>query len=82
MAVGSGLVVALFRHMLLYLHLLSIYLAGMEPGGCINISLCAGIVSLFCLLAPAGNHSGTPVFFLADAPARYNAWDEFVFIAL
>ena len=21
---------------------------------------------------------GTPVFFLADAPARYNAWDEFV----
>ena len=34
------------------------------------------------LLAPAGNQCGTPVFFLADAPARYNAWDEFVFIVL
>ena len=32
------------------------------------------------LLAPADNQFGTPVFFLADAPARYNAWDEFVFI--
>ena len=32
------------------------------------------------LLASAGNQCGTPVFFLADAPARYNAWDEFVFI--
>ena len=30
------------------------------------------------LLACAGNQCGTPVFFLADAPARYNAWDEFV----
>ena len=26
------------------------------------------------------NQSGIPVFFLADAPARYNAWDEFVCI--
>ena len=38
----------------------------------------------YCLLvlapAPAGNQFGTPVFFLADAPARYNAWDEFVCI--
>ena len=25
------------------------------------------------LLASAGHQSGTPVFFLADAPARYNA---------
>ena len=32
--------------------------------------------------ASAGNRCGTRVFFLADAPARYNAWDEFVFIAL
>ena len=32
------------------------------------------------VLASAGNQFGTPVFFLADAPARYNAWDEFVFI--
>ena len=30
------------------------------------------------LIASAGNQCGTPVFFLADAPARYNAWDEFV----
>ena len=30
------------------------------------------------VLASAGNQCGTPVFFLADAPARYNAWDEFV----
>ena len=34
------------------------------------------------ILAPAGDQFGTPVFSLADAPARYNAWDEFVFIAL
>ena len=32
------------------------------------------------LLAYAKQQFGTPVFFLADAPARYNAWDEFVFI--
>ena len=30
------------------------------------------------LLVSAGNQCGTPIFFLADAPARYNAWDEFV----
>ena len=30
------------------------------------------------ILASAGNQFGTLVFFLADAPARYNAWDEFV----
>ena len=30
------------------------------------------------VLASAGNQCGTPGFFLADAPARYNAWDEFV----
>ena len=30
------------------------------------------------LLAWSGNQFGTSVFFLADAPARYNAWDEFV----
>ena len=30
------------------------------------------------ILAPAGDQFGTPVFSLADAPARYNAWDEFV----
>ena len=24
------------------------------------------------------NQFGTPVFFLADAPARHNVWDEFV----
>ena len=29
-------------------------------------------------IAFAGNQFGTPVFFLADAPARYNAWDDFV----
>ena len=33
---------------------------------------------LLLLLASAGNQCGTLVFFLADAPARYNAWDEFV----
>ena len=32
----------------------------------------------YLLLASAGNQFGTPVTFLADAPARYNAWDEFV----
>ena len=36
---------------------------------------------LLLLLASADNQCGTLVFFLADAPARYNAWDEFVFIA-
>ena len=36
--------------------------------------------TFYYLLASAGNQFGTPVFFLADAPARYNAWDEFVFI--
>ena len=32
----------------------------------------------YMILASAGNQFGTPVFSLADAPARYNAWDEFV----
>ena len=36
------------------------------------------VLLVYCLLASAGNQFGTPVFFLADAPARYNAWDEFV----
>ena len=35
---------------------------------------------IYKILASAGNQFGTPVFFLADAPARYNAWDEFVCI--
>ena len=30
-------------------------------------------VNLLRILAAAGNQSGIPVFFLADAPARYNA---------
>ena len=38
-----------------------------------------GTAALFILvLASAGDQFGTPVFSLADAPARYNAWDEFV----
>ena len=32
------------------------------------------------ILAYAKQQFGTHVFFLADAPARYNAWDEFVCI--
>ena len=40
----------------------------------------ADAVTLY-LLASAGNQCGTLGFFFADAPARYNAWDEFVFIA-
>ena len=32
---------------------------------------------LMRLLASAGNQCGTSVFFPADAPARYHAWDEF-----
>ena len=38
----------------------------------------AGSMTFKYLLAPSGNQFGTPVFFLADALARYNAWDEFV----
>jgi hypothetical protein len=34
------------------------------------------------LLACAGNQSGTSVFFAADAPARYHAWDEFLHLHL
>ena len=29
-------------------------------------------------IASAGNQCGTSVFFPADAPARYHAWDEFL----
>ena len=47
-----------------------------------NITTRILIFYIQLLLAFAGNQFGTPVFFVADAPARYNAWDEFVFIAL
>ena len=46
-----------------------------------NVTPCLReLTTIYSILASAGNQCGTPVFFLADAPARYNAWDEFVCI--
>ena len=35
-------------------------------------------VFFIVFIASAGNQCGTSVFFPADAPARYHAWDEFL----